>query len=403
MMDRVRTDFMSPYPADTSPLSWLGLALALCAAAYACLSLWAWFRCQRLAKHQRAHVNDQASHPVSILKPLHGAEPRLYENLRSFCTQQYAQPYELLFGVRDPEDAAIAGVQRLQREFPQQSMALVIDPMVHGANLKVSNLMNLLPHACHGWLVLADSDISVAPDYLTRVTAPLNDPRVGIVTCLYHGVAGDAFSARLGKLFIDDWFAPSVRLSYAFGSTRFAFGSTIALRRDTLEAIGGFGALKNTLADDFWLGERTRRLGLRTVLSELEVGTDASEARLAELWSHELRWLRTIRAISPAGFFFSFICLTWPLLVLALLLSPSVPCLIVALTGAAARLARYGAGWRSAARSSRWRDAWLTPFRDALLLVEWAGALIHWQVEWRGQVLHARDHAPSRYPSRRGR
>ncbi|QNK01185.1 bacteriohopanetetrol glucosamine biosynthesis glycosyltransferase HpnI [Dyella telluris] len=388
---------MPPYPADSSLLSWSGIALALCATAYACLSLWAWFRCARMNKHRRADVNDQASRPVSLLKPLHGAEPRLYENLHSFCDQRYAD-YELLFGVHDPEDPAIAVVQRLQREFPQRPMALVIDPTVHGANRKVSNLINLLPHARHDWLVLADSDISVTPDYLARITAPLNDPRTGIVTCLYHGMAGGALSARMGKLFIDDWFAPSVRLSHAFGSTRFAFGSTIALRRDALEAIGGFEALKDTLADDFWLGERTRRLGLHTVLSDVVVGTDVTETRLASLWVHELRWLRTIRAISPAGFFFSFICFTWPLLVLALLLSPSVPCLIVALLGVAARIARYAAGWQVNARSSRWRDIWLTPFRDGLLLLEWAGALIRWQVDWRGQVLHARDHAPPRYP-----
>lgn len=396
-MDRVQIDFMPPHPADTSLLSWLGLMLALCATAYACLSLWAWFRCQRLGKLQRASVNNQANHPVSVLKPLHGAEPRLYENLQSFCAQIHAS-YELIFGVHDAEDPAIAVVQRLQREFPQLPMALVIDPAVHGANLKVSNLMNLFPHASHDWLVLADSDISVTPDYLSRVTAPLNDPRTGIVTCLYHGVAGDTLSARLGKLFIDDWFAPSVRLSHAFGSTRFAFGSTIALRRDALEAIGGFDTLKDTLADDFWLGERTRHLGLHTVLSDLEVGTDVTETRLDSLWSHELRWLRTIRAISPAGFFFSFICLTWPLLVLAVLLSPTAACLIVVLIGGAARVARYAVAWRIVARSSRWHDLWLTPFRDTLLLLEWAGALRHWRVKWRDQELHARDHAPSRYP-----
>jgi ceramide glucosyltransferase len=156
--------------------------------------------------------------------------------------------------------------------------------------------------------------------------------------------------------------------------------------------------LNNALADDFWLGEYSRKQGLRTVLSDLVVGTDVSEETLPLLWSHELRWLRTIRAISPAGFVFSVVCFTWPLLVLALLLSPSLPCLIVALLGVAARLWRYTAVWHCTARSSRWRDAWLTPFRDVLLLLEWLGALIHWRVQWRGQILHARDHAPSRYP-----
>ncbi|WP_109124548.1 bacteriohopanetetrol glucosamine biosynthesis glycosyltransferase HpnI [Dyella sp. C11] len=387
---------MPPYPPELSLLSWLGLALASCATAYACLSLWAWFRCERLNKHRRARVNDQASHAVSVLKPLHGAEPHLYENLRGFCQQQHDH-YEILFGVRDPDDAAIAVVQRLQREFPALPMALVIDPTVHGANFKVSNLINLLAQARHDWLVLADSDISVPPDYLARVTAPLGDPGTGIVTCLYHGVAGKSMTTRLGRLFIDDWFAPSVRLAHAFGSTRFAFGSTIALRRDALEAIGGFEALEDTLADDFWLGERTRQLGLNTVLSDVVVGTDVTETHLATLWPHELRWLRTIRAISPAGFAFSFICFSWPLLALSLALSPTLSCMIVTGVGGLARLIRYGASWRGTARSSRWQDLWLTPFRDALMLLEWAGALFHWRVQWRGQVLHARDHAPSRY------
>ena len=396
MVDRARIDLMPIF--STPPLlSWLGLMLALCATAYACLSLWAWFRCERRGQHPRAPVNDRASRPVSVLKPLHGAEPGLYENLKGFCEQRYAH-YEILFGVRDPDDPAIAVVQRLQREFPALSMALVIDPVVHGANLKISNLINLLAHARHDWLVLADSDISVAPDYLARVTVPLGDPQVGIVTCLYHGVVRGGLMARLGRLFIDDWFAPSVRLAHAFGSTRFAFGSTIAVRRDTLDAIGGFDALKDTLADDFWLGERSRQRGLRTVLSDVVVGTDVSESRFASLWSHELRWMRTIRAISPAGFAFSFVCFTWPLLALALLLSPSLACVMVASLGVTARLGRYLAAWRSTARSQRWQDLWLTPLRDALLLLEWAGALTHWRVQWRGQALHARDHAPSRYP-----
>ncbi|WP_267221150.1 bacteriohopanetetrol glucosamine biosynthesis glycosyltransferase HpnI [Dyella silvae] len=388
---------MPTYPDIATLLSWLGIALGSAAAAYACLSLWAWFRCDRSGKDPDPDVNDPANQPVSVLKPLHGAEPRLYENLRSFCLQQHAC-HELLFGVRDRDDPAIAVVQRLQREFPKLPITLVIDQRVHGDNLKVSNLINLLEHARYDWLVLADSDIHVPTDYLMRVTAPLASADVGIVTCLYHGLTHNSFSSRLGRLFIDDWFAPSVRLAHAFGSTRFAFGSTIALRRDTLQAIGGFDALRNTLADDFWLGEFSRQLGLRTELSTLVVGTEVSEANLRSLWIHELRWLRTIRAISPAGFAMSFICFTWPMLLLALCLSPTLPTLCVALLGGAARILRYRAPWRSTARSSPWLDIWLTPFRDALLLVEWAGALIRWRVEWRGQVLHARDHAPSRYP-----
>lgn len=387
---------MSPIFAFASLPTWLGTGLGLCAAAYAWLSVWAWFRSGRDAKHRRDEVNDQASPPVSVLKPLHGDEPGLYDNLRSFCAQDHAD-YELLCGVRADDDPAIAVVRRLQREFPALAITLVVDPRVHGANPKVSNLINLWPHARHDQVVLADSDIRVPRDYLSRVTAPLRDAGVGVVTCLYHGVASRRLVSRLGALFIDDWFAPSVRLAHAFGSTRFAFGATIALRRDTLQAVGGFDALRDTLADDFWLGEFTRRQGLRTVLSDLVVGTTIGEEEISDLWRHELRWLRTIRAISPGGFFFSFICFTWPMLLLSLLLAPGWPCVLLASCGAAARILRY-ALHRRTHRPSPLRDIWLTPFRDTLLLVEWFGALVRWRVHWRGQNLHAREHAPSRYP-----
>jgi ceramide glucosyltransferase len=267
---------------------------------------------------------------------------------------------------------------------------LAVDPRIHGANFKVSNLMNMLPHAQHDWLVLADADISVPADYLTRVTAPLADADVGIVTCLYHGVPGPSFWSRLGRLFIDDWFAPSVRLSHAFGSTRFAFGSTIALRRDALQTIGGFEALRDTLADDFWLGELTRRAGLRTVLSEVVVGTDVGESQLKELWSHELRWLRTIRSLAPAGFAMTFVCFTSPLLLLGLCLAPGPITAGLALLGGGARVLLHFLQRRTSDRAFAWHEVLLIPLRDTLLLMEWAAALAGWQVRWRGQVMHAR-------------
>ncbi len=342
-------------------------------------------------------AGDQAQ-PVTVLKPLHGTEPRLYENLRSFCRQTYPN-YQLIFGVRDPQDPAIAVVHRLREEFPQLDIDLAIEPQIHGANLKVSNLLNMLPLARHDWLVLADSDISVPADYLSQVTAPLADPGVGIVTCLYYGVPqNNSFWSRLGRLFIDDWFAPSVRLSHALGSTRFAFGSTIALRREALQRIGGFEALSDTLADDFWLGELTRRTGLRTVLSSLVVGTEVSETRPSELWSHELRWLRTIRAIAPGGFTMSFVCFTWPVSLLGLVLAPSTLNVWLAVVAGSARAVRFFLGRKAGCSPMPWHEILLTPFRDLLLLLEWATALTSWQVKWRGQVLHAHKDKPTRYP-----
>ncbi|MFJ3486940.1 bacteriohopanetetrol glucosamine biosynthesis glycosyltransferase HpnI [Pseudomonas sp. NPDC090202] len=374
---------------------WLGSALLFAAAGYAVAALGAVYKSLRA----RETVPGDGACPcaVSVLKPLNGAEPGLYENLRSFCVQRHDH-YQLVFGVREASDPAIEVVKRLRTEFPQLDIQCVVEAGVYGANLKVSNLLNMLPHARHDWLVLADSDISVPSDYLARVTAPLADRRVGIVTCLYYGVPRGGFWSRLGCLFIDDWFAPSVRLAHACGSRRFAFGSTIALRRESLQAIGGFEALSDVLADDFWLGELTRQAGLQTVLSGLMVGTDVSERRLSELWTHELRWLRTIRSLAPAGFAMSFVCFTWPVSLLGLWLAPTSLNLCVALAAGLARGVQFFLGRSVIPVATTWFEVLLTPVRDLLLLLEWMVALTGWRVKWRGQVMHARKDGSVRYP-----
>ncbi len=356
-----------------------GAALTCVATGYAVVAAWLTRRAGARPCADSAEPAGSAA-PVSVLKPLCGAEPRLYDNLATLCRQDHPE-YQLVFGVRAQDDPAIAVVEQLRRDFPACDIALVVDPRVHGSNLKVSNLINLAPHARHDRLVVADSDIAAGPDYLARVTAPLADAQVGVVTCLYRGRPVGGLWSRIGARFIDDWFAPSVRIAHAGGSRRFAFGATIALRRDTLAAIGGFAALSDRLADDFWLGELTRQLGLRTVLSDVVVDTDVTETRLADLWAHELRWLRTIRSLNPAGFAFTFITFTWPMLALGLALSPSPLTLAVALAGMAARSALSGnAG-----------AALLAPLRDTLLLAEWVAALPGSRVKWREQVMSVRD------------
>ncbi|MDQ0139785.1 bacteriohopanetetrol glucosamine biosynthesis glycosyltransferase HpnI [Cupriavidus necator] len=350
-----------------------GVALTCVSAGYALAAAW-------LSRRAPVASAGTATAPVSVLKPLCGAEPRLYANLATFCRQRHPS-FQLVFGVRAADDPAIAVVERLRRDFPACDMTLVIDPQVHGSNLKVSNLINLLGAARHDALVIADSDIAVAPDYLARVTAPLADAGVGVVTCLYRGHAIAGFWSRIGAQFIDDWFAPGVRIAHAGGSRRFAFGATIALRRDALAAIGGFETLRDRLADDFWLGELTRRQGSRTVLSDVVVTTDVAEDRFADLWRHELRWLRTVRSLNPAGFAFTFITFTWPMLALGAWLAPLPLVFAVAALGVVARSLLAG----SIAAALR------APLRDALLLAGWVFALLGRRVQWREQTLSVCD------------
>ncbi len=362
-----------------------GLSLAALAASYACIALVATLLSLRPT---RLMPRRQDLPPASILKPLCGAETGSYENLRSFCLQDYPD-FQIVCGVRDANDPAIAAVRRLQQEFPALDLELVIDPRLHGANYKVSNLINILSRCRHDRLVLADSDICVAKDYLAEVVAPLNDPSVGVVTCLYRGRSVVGLWSRLGALFIDDWFAPSVWVAHLLGSRAFAFGATIALRRDALMAIGGFEAIADQLADDYRLAELIRRLGLRTVLSSQIVTTDVDERDPQSLFEHELRWLRTIRSLHPFGFTFCFITFSLPVAFLGLLFAPDALTAQVSLgVTLAARLALHVIQ-RGRAGEAALSEVGLIAPRDCLNLILWCASFASWRIRWGRQQFSA--------------
>src|ERR1035437_4599692 len=194
--------------------------------------------------------------PVSILKPLKGTDPDIYESFRSHCLQDYPE-YEIIFGVSDPDDPAVASVQQLQREFPNHAIRLIVSPNQLGANVKVSNLEQMVQVARYQHLLVNDSDIRVEPDYLRRVIAPLADENVGMVTCLYRGVAASTFGSQLESLGISTDFCPWVLVARQLeGGLRFGLGATLAFRRIDLERIGGFQAIVDFLADDYELGRR---------------------------------------------------------------------------------------------------------------------------------------------------
>ncbi len=322
---------------------------------------------------------------VTILKPLCGNEHALYECLSSFCDQRYPC-FQIVFGVSDGADPAVDVVRRLQREFPAVDLQIVIDRRLHGSSRKVSNLINMMPLAQHDYLVIADSDVRVVPDYLARVVAPLLDPGVGIVTCPYRGAPRRGLWSMLGSLFINEWFTPSVRVAALFGSRAFAFGATIAIRREVLAATGGFAAIANQLADDYRLGERTRRMGLRTVLSDVVVETCVDERSIGDLIRHELRWLRTIRAVRPLGYGLSFITFGVPVALVGCLLAGGAPPTIAMLATTA--LARVILHWTVRAPRA---PLLVLPLRDGLTLALWAWGFVNRSVHWRDdrfQVAH---------------
>jgi len=285
---------------------------------YYLLCLWGAF--QFLSERSGTSVQaTQALPPISILKPLKGIDPEVYESFRSHCLQDYPE-YEIIFGVSDANDPAIESVKALRREFPGHRIHMVVSSKMLGANVKVSNLAQMMTEARYDYLIVNDSDIRVEPDYLRRVSALLADPRVGMVTCLYRGVASATLGSRLESLGISTDFCASVLAARQLeGGIRFGLGSTLAFRRVDLEKLGGFNSILDHLADDYELGKRMAALGLDVKLSDVVVETYLPAYRPRDFFAHQLRWARGVRDARAGGYFgliFTFGIL-WALLAVA--------------------------------------------------------------------------------------
>jgi ceramide glucosyltransferase len=319
---------------------------------------------------------------VTILKPLHGDEPGLFENLASFCAQDYPGPVQIVFGVQDPADPAVAVVERLAAAFPDKALDLVIEARLQGANRKVANLINMAPSIRHEAVVLADSDMRVPPDYLVRVVAALQHPGVGLVTCLYHGVpVSDQLWPRLSALAIDTHFLPNVIVGLSLGLARPCFGSTIALRRTTLDDIDGFAAFADLLADDYAIGAAVRAAGHAVAIPPFTVGHSCPENSAQALWRHEVRWARTIRSVDPAGYAGLAITHAFPLGLLGAL-AGRPGALIVAAAAVACRIALCMRIERAFGLQRHPR--WLVPLRDLLSFAVFVWSFFGLAVSWKG-------------------
>jgi ceramide glucosyltransferase len=356
----------------------IGLALLIAAWAYVVAVTLVALRFAR-----RPIVAARAGPPVSVLKPLHGPEPGLYDNLASFADQDY-RAFQLVFGVRYPADAAVPPARALIASRPDADLNLVVNPRVNGSNLKVANLENMLPAARHDLIAVSDSDMRVTRDYLQIIAAALADPATGLVTCPYKAMPSGGLWSRLAALYINFGFLPGALAGEALDVGGGCFGATIALRRDVLQRIGGFARVRNELADDHRLGAAVRAIGLKTVQSRYVVENHVREPSLASLWRHELRWARTSRAMAPAGFAGSVLTHTMAMSVLAAALIgwPAAP---------AGILASLLLRWTSAVIIARalalpLTGLWLLPLRDALSFAVFLGSFCGRSVSWRNQL-----------------
>ncbi len=324
---------------------------------------------------------------ITILKPLHGDEPLLEEALASFCSQSYPN-FQIVFGLHDAADPALHVIRRLCARFPAVDIDVVIDPAQHGVNRKISNLINMYPRAKHDVIVMADSDIHAPADYLRQLASGLSQAGVGLVTTLYAGLgASGTLAARLGATQINHSFLPGALLARALGRED-CLGATMALRRETLESIGGLHALVHHLADDAVLGRLVTGGGGRVALAATLPATTVPEMRVGELFAHELRWGRTIQSLAPVGFAMS--SLQYPLFWAALAagMSGFQPWATALFVGAWLARAAAMIGIDACLGLTTAVPIWLLPLRDllsvAVILASYGGR----EVAWRGHVLH---------------
>ena len=325
--------------------------------------------------------------PVSILKPLKGVDPDMFESFRSHCLQDYPQ-YEIIFGVSDAEDPAVREVERLQAEFPDRSIQLVVCSQRLGTNIKVSNLVQMARQAHYDYLLVSDSDIRVQPDYLREIISALSSEKVGMVTCLYRGAAVGTFGSKLESLGISTDFSPGVLVARLLeGSLHFALGSTMAFRRSDLQAIGGFESFVDYLADDYELGKRIAALGRKVLLSEVVVETFLPPYSLRQYFAHQLRWARGVRDSRPGGYLGLLFTFGWQWTVLALIFSAGAQWAWV-LAGIAIFL-RLLSAWAVGMGALKDRQVVrflpLIPLRDIAGVLIWLASFAGSTVTWRGE------------------
>ena len=322
--------------------------------------------------------------PVTLIKPLHGAEPHLAANLASFLAQDYSAPVQMLCGVNAAEDAAVPAVRDLIARYPQADIALHPGPRLPGANGKMGNCAAMMPLARHDVLILSDSDMVVESDYLARMTATLAQPGVGAVSCLYVGRGDAGVWSRIGAAMISAQSLPNMVVGLSLGMARPCMGSTIALRRATLDAIGGFAAFADVLADDHAIGAAVAKLGQRIAIPPLVLVHAGAEGSARALWRQHLRWAATIRDLAGAGHYGSLVTHALPLCLIA---AVAMPTLGLPLFFAAALL-RFAMVIRVNHLAPGARvGLWALPAADLFAFAIFCASLTTRKIDWRGSSL----------------
>jgi len=361
-------------------------AFALFAGAFALVFAAAAAACgRRFLESLRRRAASTSLPPVTVIKPLKGGEDALYDNLASFCRQDYPC-WQLVFCLQCPEDPALAVVSKLKKDFPDVDMEIVVSKDRIGYNPKVNNMSNAYGYAKYDLLLMSDSDILVRPDFLRRMVAPFADPGVGLVTAFYEATGSACFWSHMEALSINAQFLPQALCAASFGM-RFAMGAAMMVRRKAFDETGAFHNLADHLADDFWLGESVRDAGWTLELADAVVETVPHIDDGAEHFKHLLRWSRTIRICNPVGHAASLVQHGFSLLTLKCLLFGVDAGSLALMAGIWAAKAAASASLARALGGRQPREAlWILPVAEWFSFAAWIGGWGSSRVLWRGEL-----------------
>jgi len=380
------------YQLMNPPVSVLRLLILLLALAPLGYYLAGILAAVRFFTRERAKQLPDFAPPVSVLKPVHGVDFATYENFASFCKQDYPG-YEILFGVNDLSDPAVAIIQKVIADFPERPIRILSGATQIGSNRKINNLVLLAREARHEILVQSDGDVRVGPNYLREVVAPFRDPAVGVVSCLYRGIAQNNLWAELEDVgAASDFMAGALVADWKEGVT-FALGASVTTTKSWLARIGGYESLANLLADDYEIGNRVHQAGGKVLLSREPVWTMYPAQTARGFWEHQVRWARTIRLVRPASFLGLLFTHGLPLALLAAAVAPAA--WISAAYLLAYLVLRLGMAWLVGVWGLQdavlRRKLWLVPLRDLLHFAVWLAAFASNRIKWGGLTFELRD------------
>jgi len=363
--------------------------LAGCGLGYLLLTLWS------IRHFRRTHpTGDPNFTPaVSILKPLKGSDPEMYESFRSHCVQDYPADYEIIFGVNDLSDPAVAEVECIRHDFPERNIRLVLCPATGGTNRKVTNLVQMVREARYDYVIINDSDIRVPTNYLRNILSFFANKKVGMVTALYRGVPDKTIWSRLEAMIISDFAAGILSALVVDRGIHFALGSTLAIKKDVLAEIGGLEPLSSYLADDYELGLRTTRAGYRVMLADIVVETFLPDYNFHQMYEHQLRWGRTMRDLRKSGYAGIIFTYGFPWVILAAILAKGAPwsLVLLGLVGFTRFFSTYAfSRWVVRDDHSR-RNLWMVPLRDAIGVLIFFASFAGDTITWRGEVFRLKD------------